>query len=88
MIRHIGADRVRNALRQQPRGWTKRTAHQAGVSTGAISQVRRGYRQPSESVAAAVGYRKVILWIREEELALADRIEAELLQGAPFKERE
>lgn len=88
MTRHIGADRIVADLRRKPRGWTKRTAHTAGVSPGAISQVRRGYRQPSDSVAAAVGYRKIILWIREEELALADKIEAELAQPSILKEGE
>lgn len=84
--RQIGAGQVVAALRRQPRGTAKRTAFAAGISASAISQVRRGYRAPSESVAASVGYRKVILWIREEELALADRIEAELYHPELFKE--
>ena len=87
-MRHIGAQRIVAALRRQPRGSGKRTAHTAGVSPAAVSQVRRGYRMPSESIANAVGYRKIILWIRDEELALADRIEAELCEPKLHKEGE
>ena len=84
--RQIGAGRIIAALRKMPRGSSKRLAFRAGVSTSQISQVRRGYYPPTEKVAAAVGYRKVILWIREEELALADRIEAEICQPEIHKD--
>lgn len=84
--RHIGAQRIVADLRKQKRGTSKRLAYAAGISTGAVSQVRRGYRMPSESVAASVGYRKIILWIRDEELALADKLETELAQPSKLKE--
>ncbi|MDB5663417.1 MAG: hypothetical protein JWN59_1755 [Sphingomonas bacterium] len=51
-------DRVRR------RGESKRFAHEAGLSAGAISQIARGYRPPSESVARALGFRKISRWVR------------------------
>ena len=81
--RQIGAENVRKALKSQPRGLSKRIAHRAGVSESTLSKVRRGMVEPNAEVARAVGFRRIILYIREEELALADRIEAELMQGQP-----
>lgn len=46
------------------RGESKRFAHEAGISTRTVSQIASGYRRPSESVARALGFRRVTLWQR------------------------
>ena len=62
--------------RSPQRGMRKAIAFDAGISESFLSLIATGKRPMTPKLAAELGFR--LAWVRAEELALADKIEAEL----------
>lgn len=63
-----GADDVRLELHQRTRrrGMAKRVAHELGITTATLSRIANGRLAPSEHVAEALGFRRVVRFERVE----------------------
>lgn len=78
------AVRVELCRRAPRRGMRKALALDAGVSQSLISQIATGKRPMTPSLAEELGFK--LAWVRDEELALADRIEAELVGPSKLRD--
>lgn len=80
-----GEQKVRDELRLQTsqRGHAKLIADNAGIEPCDLYRVRAGTRRMIPSIAEQLGF--TLAWVRAEELALADKIEAEIT-GSMLKE--
>lgn len=94
--RAVGEAAVVRALKRRTakRGTSKGFAYELGISESRLSHMRRRRTPMTEKVAESLGY--MLAWVRAEELAkirtdelaLADKIEAELNQPSMLKEGE
>lgn len=82
-----GEETVRAELKRhtRKRGSLKGIAADAGIAVSGVYSIRTGNRPMAPSVAEQVGF--TLAWVRAEELALADRIEAEMGIEWPIRKR-
>lgn len=82
-----GEQTVRAELRRRTseRGSARIIADSAGIALEDVYRARVGTRRILPSLAEQLGF--TLAWVRAEELALADKIEAELT-GSMLKEEE
>lgn len=65
--------------RTTQRGSTKLIAEEAGLDVAVVYHIHAGKRRMQPSLAEQLGFQ--LAWVRAEEIALADKIEAEMHGG-------